>query len=219
MGHGVGELFQLLDGLPEGSGALFDARLQLRVGGSELSASLIERALAELTLGDVASDLGRADDTALSVTNGRYRQRDVDPSPVLSDANRFVVIDALANAQASEDLGFLVGALGWNEQRNRLADHLLLGVTENALGSLVPRDHDAVQVLADDRVVRGFDDRRQPLVDFGVLSMALPQGLALSCRATRLLELGDHPVDQGACGGRGGDVPGGGAAHRRPPAR
>ena len=36
------------------------------------------------------------------------------------------------------------------------------GVAEHALGGGIPRRDDAVQILGDDRVVRRFDDRRQP---------------------------------------------------------
>src|SRR5262249_57386184 len=108
-------------------------------------ARLNKSSLGELTLTDVASDLGRADNTAFAITNGGDGQRNVDPPAVLPNSNRFIVIDALATPQPSKDLGLLVDALGWDEQGNGLADHLLHGVAEDALGPLVPGHHDAVQ--------------------------------------------------------------------------
>ena len=55
----------------------------------------------------------------------------------------------------------LVEAVGWNDDRDRLADSLVCRIAEKALGALIPGRDDAVEGLADDRIVRGLDDRRQ----------------------------------------------------------
>src|SRR5690606_32188461 len=60
-----------------------------------------------LTLGDVARDLGSADDLARRTDDGRDRERDVDQPAILGDPHRLVVPDALAAPDARDDLVFL----------------------------------------------------------------------------------------------------------------
>ena len=50
---------------------------------------------------------------------------------------------------------------GGNDEGDVAADGLLGGVAEEPLGRRVPALNDAVERLADDGVVRGFDDRRE----------------------------------------------------------
>ena len=70
------------------------------------------------------------------------------------------MIDALASLYPVEDLDHVV-AMAWNrEPQDRLSDHLVGRVSEYAFRGFVPACDDAFQVIADDRVVGGRDDRR-----------------------------------------------------------
>ena len=81
---------------------------------------------------------------------------------MLGDANGLVVLDALASSNPSEHVLLSREAIGGNNRRDGPTDHLRRGVAEHLLGATIPRLHDAVEILADDRVVGGVDDRRQP---------------------------------------------------------
>ena len=71
------------------------------------------------------------------------------------------MIDPLSGLQAGDDVVFLGDAVGGNDERDVAAHRLLGGVAEEPLGGGVPALNDAVERLADDGVVRRFDDRRQ----------------------------------------------------------
>jgi hypothetical protein len=64
------------------------------------------------------------------------------------------MLNALSVAYASENLGLLVMQLGWYQDGDGLAYQLLSGVTVDPLGGHVPGADDAIQILAQDRVVR-----------------------------------------------------------------
>ena len=81
-------------------------------------------ASAALAVGDVAHDLGRADDVARVVLDRRDRQRDQDALAVRPHALGLEVLDALPGLQAGDDLVFLRDALGGNDQRDVAADRL-----------------------------------------------------------------------------------------------
>ena len=53
-----------------------------------------------------------------------------------------------------------------SQQRDRPANHLFSLVTVNMLRALVPVSDDAVEILADDRVLRGIDDQREAILIF-----------------------------------------------------
>jgi hypothetical protein len=62
------------------------------------------------------------------------------------------MLDALATTDPVENqILFLVG-LG-NNEANRLPYRFRRGVAEHALGARIPRNDDAVQILADDGIV------------------------------------------------------------------
>ena len=48
-----------------------------------------------------------------------------------------------------------------NQLENGRADHLLCRISENTRGSRIPTGDDAIQVLAQNHVVGGFDDRSE----------------------------------------------------------
>ena len=119
-----------------------------------------------LSLGDVVRDFRRADDAPARVLDRRDGERHVDECAVLPPPHGFVRGDHLAAFHPPEDLGFLVFALGRNEDRDRLPDHLRRGVAEHPLRAFVPGGDDALERLADDRVVGKFDHRCEPRVRF-----------------------------------------------------
>jgi hypothetical protein len=73
------------------------------------------------------------------------------------------VVDALALPDPPEDGRLLVQMIRRDENRDGLADGLVGGVAEDALGPLVPAHDDAFERLADDGVVGRLDDGREPV--------------------------------------------------------
>src|SRR4030095_5118239 len=71
------------------------------------------------------------------------------------------MLDALTANDSREDLLLLILTFGWNEYRDRLPDGLVGAVAKQTLSAFVPRQDDALQRLADDGVLRRFNDRRQ----------------------------------------------------------
>ena len=114
--------------------------------------------LEGLARGDVAKDLGGADDLAGVVTNGRDAEGDIEAPAILAKTNGFEVIDALAGANPGEDDGLVGLQLVRDEGEDGGADHLLTGVSKDAGGGGIPTGDPAGEVLADDGVVGGFDD-------------------------------------------------------------
>src|SRR5437016_13211873 len=96
-----------------------------------------------LLFGDVTRDLRRTADLTTGVPDRRHGEGDVNPAPVLPHPFGLEVIDPLSSAERGDDL------------------RLLGRVPEDPLGTRVPGHDRAVQGLADDRVVRGLDDRGQ----------------------------------------------------------
>ena len=109
-------------------------------------------------LGDVACDLGSADDETCIVINGRDRQRDGNERAILSLTNRLVMPNRLTRANLRQNEVFLALANLRNDDANRLADRLRSCVAKHALGGCIPRQDDSVQILADDGVIRRIDD-------------------------------------------------------------
>ena len=72
---------------------------------------------------------------------------------MLSLPNGFIVFDALAASDSLDDRFFLFLVIGWNQNRNRLADDFLSQIAKNALRAGIPTRYDAIEVLADDCVI------------------------------------------------------------------
>ena len=66
--------------------------------------------------------------------------------------------------QAAREYRFPHTECGWNQQRDRLADHLLRRITEQPLRARIPARDDAVEVLADDGILGTVDDCCEPLL-------------------------------------------------------
>src|SRR5579883_3571280 len=73
------------------------------------------------------------------------------------------MVDALPASDPRKNFGLFVEPIGRNDERDRFAYRLLGTVSEEALGAVVPSLDDAVEILADDGIVRGFDDRGEVL--------------------------------------------------------
>ena len=73
------------------------------------------------------------------------------------------MVDGLAAADALEYDEFLIVPLRRDQDGHRLADDFGGRIAEEPLGSFVPAGDDAIEVLTDDRVVRGLDDGGEPL--------------------------------------------------------
>ena len=64
------------------------------------------------------------------------------------------MINALPTAHAFDDFWFFINAICRDQDRDRLADDLFGPIAEQPLGTAIPACDDAVEVLADNRVVR-----------------------------------------------------------------
>src|SRR6185437_2856171 len=141
--------------------------------------------LISLLLCDISCNLRCSDDPSFGILYGRNGQRDSDEVAVLAFPNSLKMIDPLPSPDASQNLAFFVVPLERNDRGDGPTDRLLRGVAEKAFRTPVPAADDAVQVLADDRIVTGLDHRADP-----------PQALlALAQRRFGVFALGD--VDAG----------------------
>src|SRR5262249_29618516 len=119
---------------------------------------LADPAFCLSALGDIARRLRSADDIALLILDRRDRQRNLDEASVLAPADGFEVLDAFTPSDATEDFSLLILMIRRDEDGDRLADDLFRHVAEDPFGAFVPALDDAVEVLADDRVIGRFDD-------------------------------------------------------------
>src|SRR5262249_33229970 len=109
----------------------------------------------------VPSDLRRANDPAGFILDRRDRQRDVDDLSIAPQPQSVEMGDASSRLQFGDDVVFLMGAGRGGNQRDVASDGLLGRVTEKSFGACVPALNDAIQGLADDRVIGAFDNRSQ----------------------------------------------------------
>src|SRR5690606_7863241 len=79
----------------------------------------------------------------------------------LSLAHGPEVLDPFSPPEPLQPTAQLLPLAGWCDPEDRAADHLLGGVAVHALGAAIPARHRPVRLAADDRVVRGLDDRRE----------------------------------------------------------
>ncbi len=108
--------------------------------------------------GNVSRDLRCADDRAAGVADRRDGHRHFHQPSVLAHPDGLEVFDPLAAADLREHDVFFAQAVRRDQHRDRLADSVCGRVAEQALSAAIPRGDDAVQILADNRVVRRLDD-------------------------------------------------------------
>src|SRR6185295_16790897 len=76
------------------------------------------------------------------------------------------MLETLPLAQALHDLILFGPSLGRNEHENGLAHGLLRRITKDPLRGRVPGFNPALQIFADDGVIRGLEHRREVSVRF-----------------------------------------------------
>ncbi len=117
--------------------------------------------LPPLPLGDVACDLGRADEQTRGIPDGGDRQRHVDPRAIPTNPDGFLVQDPLAPQQPAHDPRQVLEPVGRHDQGDVPADCLRLRPAVEPLCGRVPAGDRAIEGLADDGVVGRLDDGRQ----------------------------------------------------------
>src|SRR5436190_23797007 len=94
----------------------------------------------------------------------------MDTGSVFSRPHRFIVLDALTAADSTENFSFLVGLVLRNKNRDWLTHNLLPRVAKQSFCCGIPTRHNAVQVLADNRILSRLNQRsKKRLRDFGFL--------------------------------------------------
>src|SRR5262249_41656859 len=111
---------------------------------------------------NIAGDLCRADDVPMMIFYGRDGQRNIDALAVLANATCLKVINSFACANSGQDTRLIIVQLRRNNGCDRLPDDFLCPVAEGAFRGLVPTGDDPVQILADDGIVGGSNDCREP---------------------------------------------------------
>src|SRR6202044_402481 len=81
---------------------------------------------------------------------------------MLALSNGLEMVDAFSSPDARENRPLFVLPVLWNDNRDGLADGLSGGVAEDTLRASIPTGDNAVEVLADNRIVTGLDNRCQP---------------------------------------------------------
>src|SRR5690349_2192038 len=119
--------------------------------------------LCALPRADVAGNVGSADHRTCRIMQGRNRKRSVNQCSIFAAADGFVMVDALAAANALQVIQLLVPTIGWNDQCNRPSDNLFGCIAENAFCPLVPARDYTTEIGAYDRVIGRLDQRNQAL--------------------------------------------------------
>ena len=128
--------------------------------------ALAQRHLCSLLLGDIAEDLRGARGCPARIPQRRNRKRNIDPAAILRETHCFVMLHSFARKQARQNTRFLLLAIGRNDSRNRLANHLFSPITQKPFRPRVPACDNPIQTLADDRILRRFHDCRQSCPHF-----------------------------------------------------
>lgn len=115
---------------------------------------------------DIPGNFGCADYAALGVFErgdgqGKFQQR-----AIFSPAHGFEVIDALSSPESRDNLDFFLAAIERDNQRDRPSHRFGRRVAEHSFRGLIPTRDGAIEILADDCVVGGVDDRGQQAPGF-----------------------------------------------------
>jgi len=123
--------------------------------------------LAQLILGptlrcDVTRDRGGANDLAVDIAQRRNADRNIQSAPVFGQAQRFVVFDAHAARNLSQDFRDLMRTIIRHQHGNVLADHLFRRISVDAFRPAVPGGNRAIETLGQNGIFRGVNNRGQP---------------------------------------------------------
>jgi hypothetical protein len=167
---------------------------------SEAPLALAQRVLSGHPLGDVAGDLGVADQLSGVVLHGLDHGIGPELAAVLAHPPAFLLVAAIA---ADRFKDFLRQAarlvLGREEAREMLAQDLAGGVALDALGAAIPGGDEALGVEHVDCVIR--DRCNQPLE-----AVLAQQWLRLSGRQCHIIEDYLHPARDASASGGGKDT-------------
>jgi hypothetical protein len=151
------ERLLVVERLRQREGRFGEKRVSLRRSGGEL--------FCVLAIRNIAGDFRGADHPARGIENGRDAQRDGHEPAVTRSPDGLEVFNALACANRREHRIFFDLSIVGNEPPDGRSNHFVRGIPEHALGRLVPRQHDPVEVFADDGIVRRLHNRGQPPCD------------------------------------------------------
>src|SRR5207253_3236972 len=98
-------------------------------------------------------------DISRCVVNRRNSQRYIQHAPILRHPSGFIMHDSRAASNAVKDQWNIVGPVGWDDDCNRLTDHLFGSIAIYPLSALVPSGDDAIQIFTDNRVVGTVHNR------------------------------------------------------------
>src|ERR1041385_1332575 len=100
--------------------------------------------LLALLLGNVASNLGRANHIASIISDRGDRQRNGYNPSILSSSLCSVMANMFSSGYALQDNFGLVGSVRGRQQCNMLANRFLSRIAKNLLGTLIPALDDAI---------------------------------------------------------------------------
>ena len=98
----------------------------------------------------------------------------MDVGAVFAPPDGLEVIDGAARPNLTQNVILVGEAFPGDDQRDRLPDGFRLREAEHPLGGAIPRGDDALEILADNRIVGKLDDRGQ--VERGSISGAIRHG-------------------------------------------
>ena len=136
----------------------------------------LQRLLGPLALRDVTGNFRSTNNHAAAVSNRRNRRRNVDPRAILPHAHGFEMLHALAPSNARQNVGLLIHPIRREKHQHGFAHGFCCRVAKYFLGAAIPGVDRPVKILADNGVIRGFDNSGQtfapfrsplPLADFG----------------------------------------------------
>ena len=104
------------------------------------------------------------------VADRRHRDRDVDPAPVLGHPLGVDLADHPARAHGGQQAARSAATFRRHEHGDRRPERLLRGIAVETRGRGVPVRDQPVQREADDRVLRGLDERRHAVQRGGRLA-------------------------------------------------
>ena len=102
---------------------------------------------------DVSRDGRSTDDGSVSGPDWRDRDRDIDQRPAFRSAHGLEAFHAPAAPEGFQNSIQLVQPVVGKQKPNGLAPHFICGIAVQPLCAAVPGQDDALQILADDRVV------------------------------------------------------------------
>src|SRR5918994_3790649 len=86
----------------------------------------------------------------------------MDALPILAEPLYFGQLNRLASGHPPEYFPFHTVKLRWDEPVDGATHHLIGGIAEDLLGTLVPARDSAVELFPNDGICRRGDDGRQP---------------------------------------------------------